>query len=1424
MNLARKSGLFPARAGFAGRWRWLAGSATFIASLASFARLAVLCLAVLSTATFAQVCAPPASLGTGPTSGVVNDYYPGNGNLAVGAISLTLGTRDVRGFTTTLAIGDLLMVMQMQDGSFNTSNNNTYGDGSGSGAGTLSVGQSGLYEFVRVTSVGASIGFTPPLANGYVQANATAGAAQKRYQVLRVSQYASLTANGITAPQWNGSTGGVIAVDVQNALTLGNATVEGVAGRAFFAAGKGFRGGAGRGLAGNGSASTDFATASTLNYHGTKAEGLAGTPFYVATLTSNWGVRLTNPPVLSIPAGPAAIEGYPGGSYAAGAPGNAGGGGSDGQDPGNTNQENAGGGGGGSQGPGGKGGRPWNDALKDSGGRGGGGYAGTLAFNRLFLGGGGGAGGTNNSTADAAVYTNNGISCSLANGACSSGAPGGGSVIIRARSISGTGVIDVNGAHGYNVLNDAGGGGGAAGSVVLQTVNGGNATVAASGGDGGNAWAGNAGGLPQRHGPGGGGGGGFIAFAPNIFSLTSNVSGGAAGRTQNNLTPEENYGSTGFNGGVSTFQAPNVPGSPPAAVCDPNLSLTKTNGVTSLTSPGSTSYTFALTNNGLSATSGTLTVADKLPTGLTVVAGPLAVGGANAAAWSCSAANSTDIYCVSVTAIVGGGSSSFVLSANVLAANGTSVTNRGRVAGGGDPNKLLPANAAAGVANAAACTANDTPAGCALDTDTVVAPNLVLTKTDGTSIVAVGGSSTFSLVVSNVGGSVTTGTIRVVDVLPTGLTYSGASPFTVNGFTCTVTAPNIVCDRVAVLAASSSASITFTVSIDVTAPSSVLNLAQVGGGGDPSPSKSALPTAATTALCPAPVSPATTSSDGNTGCAADIDQVNYVRLQLSKDDGQVFASQNGSTDYVFVVSNIGTIASSGVISFRDALTSTMTMSGALATPFNPAGANSADWSCIRNTAADISCTSSVSIPAGGTSSFTLSINIGGAAAGVQQTNRARIGGGGDVRTGMIASPTNADALACINNGNPLGCAIDLNTIQIAPEIRMTKTHPNPQARNPGDTFAFTLTLRNNGGTAAAVSTVRMVDVIPTGLTISSTATSAPFTCGVSGQVLTCDNTGGAFAAGGSAVVTVTVTVAAGASNALVNRAKIAGTSDPQNSTLPTSVTAVVCSGVDVPSFGCAADAVPLNADLQIVKQQRLGIAGAFQSAIVGVPLGTTVQYQLTVTNNGPSIATGLVIADSVPTNFSTVSWTCTAVGTASCGTASGSGNAISLTGNINNGAANTLTILVTAVASSATPIGGVTNTASVTVPTGINDTVLSNNTSSVATAIGVTDLSISKTNGVITLPAGSTTTYTIVVTNNGPTAADGARIYDPVATGLSCTTAPVCVAAGPATCPVGLTLAQLQNSSLPTGVAIPSFGAGGSITITLICGVTATGQ
>lgn len=132
--------------------------------------------------------------------------------------------------------------------------------------------------------------------------------------------------------------------------------------------------------------------------------------------------------------------------------------------------------------------------------------------------------------------------------------------------------------------------------------------------------------------------------------------------------------------------------------------------------------------------------------------------------------------------------------------------------------------------------------------------------------------------------------------------------------------------------------------------------------------------------------------------------------------------------------------------------------------------------------------------------------------------------------------------------------------------------------------------------------------------------------------------------------------------------------------------------------------------------------------------------------------------------------------------------------------------------------GPIANTA--TIPAGSGgDINNSNNSSSTSTtlAAAVTDLQITKTDGTTQATQGGTTTYTIVVTNAGPTAASGAVITDPAATGLSCTTAS-CTAAGGASCPVQ-TGATLVSALQGAGAAIPVLPVNGSVTLTMTCTV-----
>lgn len=505
--------------------------------------LALVCGAQFRVA--AQSCGTPGQQGNGGTlTGVVNTYFPGTATANAGTASITLGAS--RGAATPIASGNLLLVIQMQDAGIDSTQTGAYGNGVANdpATGYNAANNTGRYEFVRATNAVPTTGGTVTfvgtgtgtgLLNTYTNAAATATQGQRRFQVVRVPQYTvAILSSTLTAAAWNGTTGGILALDVSQQLTLGGTvSVNGL----------GFRpGGAPQLGGGTGGTNTDYRVAASSAFHGSKGEGIAGTPRYLYDAATNTLIDTT-------------IDGYPNGSSGRGAPGTAGGGGNDGNPA--ANDQNSGGGGGGNGGAGGNGGNSWSTNLV-VGGFGGSAFA-QAAAARLVLGGGGGTGTRNN---DDNVT------------AASSGGAGGGIVIIRARKVAGTGTITANGAAAFNdTLNDGGGGGGAGGSILVSTLSGTltGLTANAVGGRGGDAWRTQAPGTPapgERHGPGGGGGGGVILLSSAATALS--VAGGANGIT---TTANDNFGSAAGSIGVSATNVTTaqIPGTQSGAQCSPTV-------------------------------------------------------------------------------------------------------------------------------------------------------------------------------------------------------------------------------------------------------------------------------------------------------------------------------------------------------------------------------------------------------------------------------------------------------------------------------------------------------------------------------------------------------------------------------------------------------------------------------------------------------------------------------------------------------------------------------------------------------------------------------------------------------------------------------------------------------------------------------------
>ena len=261
--------------------------------------------------------------------------------------------------------------------------------------------------------------------------------------------------------------------------------------------------------------------------------------------------------------------------------------------------------------------------------------------------------------------------------------------------------------------------------------------------------------------------------------------------------------------------------------------------------------------------------------------------------------------------------------------------------------------------------------------------------------------------------------------------------------------------------------------------------------------------------------------------------------------------------------------------------------------------------------------------------------------------------------------------------------------------------------------------------------------------------------------------------------------------------------------------------------GAATDDVRLLPDISITK-----------TGSTSAPVNATFNYTLTPRNNGRPIAnqvfvttqatdalasvlisSPLTITDTLPTGvfatntFSGTSWSCSGTAPIVCTLPDVSAYPI---------AAATNFPLVTGTVR-VTCLGGNGKTNTAVISPGAGETLLTNNTGTITTNITPAcvnaTLTVAKFNAGTSLIAGQTTSYTITVANQGPGAAGGTTLTDPVAPGLSCTVNPTCTATVGAACPGSLAIGALQGA----GLVIPTLGSASTVTFTLTCGVTATG-
>ncbi|MCX2678694.1 gliding motility-associated C-terminal domain-containing protein [Galbibacter sp. EGI 63066] len=338
---------------------------------------------------------------------------------------------------------------------------------------------------------------------------------------------------------------------------------------------------------------------------------------------------------------------------------------------------------------------------------------------------------------------------------------------------------------------------------------------------------------------------------------------------------------------------------------------------------------------------------------------------------------------------------------------------------------------------------------------------------------------------------------------------------------------------------------------------------------------------------------------------------------------------------------------------------------------------------------------------------------------------------------------------------------------------------------PGETVEYTVTVTNNGPSDA--EQVNIVDVDPAGAEI------AGWTAEVVAGTVTLPNTSGTgsidetidlLPAGAEVMYHVTVQTFPQSVEELVNVVQVTGpTPDPDPD----------CEYCETP---------PLNPNPQadIVTVKTTSDAGQTEY----VP-GESVEYTITVTNNGPSDAQQVNITDTAPVGTTITNWTAeVTTGTVMLPNTSGTGDIDETINTFPNDALVTYTVTVQTPADFT---GDLVNAVQVTSPTPDPNPGCPDCETPPLPPDAQADLEVVKETSDATQTSfipGEAVEYTITVTNNGPSDAQDVNITDTAPTGTTITDWTAAVTNGTATLPNTSGTGDLNETigTLPDGTTV----------------------
>ncbi len=245
-------------------------------------------------------------------------------------------------------------------------------------------------------------------------------------------------------------------------------------------------------------------------------------------------------------------------------------------------------------------------------------------------------------------------------------------------------------------------------------------------------------------------------------------------------------------------------GWPAGAGVSPDLSITKTDGVTRWVPGVPLTYTIVVTNTSPSATATGAAVSDALP--------PTLLG----ASWTCAA--SAGSSCAASGAgnisdsvnLLAGGTATYTLTASAAPGATGTIANTATVTLAGDPN-----------------SANNS----ATDSD-LAGADLSITKTDGQSYYVAGQSLTYTIVATNTSATLDVAGASVTDTLPPALTGATWTCVSSAGSACAASGTGSIGDTVNLLAGGT-ASYTVTATVAAGTTGDLVNTATVTATEDP---------------------------------------------------------------------------------------------------------------------------------------------------------------------------------------------------------------------------------------------------------------------------------------------------------------------------------------------------------------------------------------------------------------------------------------------------------------------------------------------------------------------------------------------------------------------------------------------------------------